>query len=641
MQFAVPRYLILLSSALGLLAACRDAKVTEPAGVGAAITVSVSPTLEPAIRTQVTSYLGVGGVVPATGTAALPADTGRPSIVFALDQAEQPILAGYSTVGGGTVLDAQSSAVVLARLVLADTGTTTGALEAQIVALAGFPAFVDSVRMRAARRLPLLTTAANVQEAVAVTAPLRPVVDLPPDAKVSASVVASTSAPTASRPVFARYGYVIGERQAPLAIPRTDRRTVTVNNALLIPVKLTTPFGLVRIGAAEFCFFCLTNRGIQKESGSFEAPAEGAMNVTVQMDRELFLAQGVLDAGGKILEGLGKLGMDKTAVSQFVLTSNDVTLEAVAALIEGKSPLEATIVAAEYLLGEEYQTLLMSGVMRLNIPRVQKLPLLKSIRALSGFYSTLLKVDGWAVIAVKYPMAVRFWSNSPETAVWCVEDGRLYGGCGRRIEVTPTSVRVGVGSAPLAASAMVFDDAGRYLDERVVTWTSVDTGIVRVSSAPTRTPTTSETTLTFGRPGATAVRVRAGTAAFDLQVAVADVDSTAIYAQSVLGLWSVSLSGVSRRLEIRASGVGAYQVAPVPNGFGGVQCPGIYSPPSANGWCEYGMTWSIQKTTGRYYLMDGGFWNFSTNERRDPLTIGGSGFTTYTSTGAVSRVFTR
>ncbi len=217
----------------------------------------------------------------------------------------------------------------------------------------------------------------------------------------------------------------------------------------------------------------------------------------------------------------------------------------------------------------------------------------------------------------------------------CFEAGQLLPGCVESIAISPSDFEVGLGETG-QLTAVAYDAAGKVLN-RAVTWESSDQDILTVTN-----PSGYYQGLKEGGPVTVSAitgqgpSMRRGTT----QVTVTATDSTAIYEQAVLGVWTVSLldGTASYQAELLPGGKTVYRV-PYSEAQG--YCPN--TGPPVNGNCEYRAKWEIRRYD-RYYLFDGGFWHPAYDwEDRDPLTMPVGSFTTYSNLrdGAPSRRFTR
>lgn len=228
--------------------------------------------------------------------------------------------------------------------------------------------------------------------------------------------------------------------------------------------------------------------------------------------------------------------------------------------------------------------------------------------------------------------AVRTFTATVAIPSVCHESGGTYRGCVDRVEITPSSQAIGIGTT-FPFTARVWDHFGSEVTGRPLQWSSTPASVATIGVS-----TGIATGVAEGEAVIAAVSTGQAQRRAVALLKVADVDSTAIYEQAVLGRWTVSsISSPSStypwELSMEPSGAGddwKKATYHVPAAFHvDWYCPNSSATP-VNGVCPYAGSWRIVRSNGRYYLMDSGFWHPAYGgEPRDPLTFPVTGFTTY------------
>ena len=556
--------------------------------------IEISPSVDASTRTQVATFLGLAGSLPASGSGALAMPEGARSAVFAMNASGEPVFGAMVAPGSTVALDARSSALLLTRLVAPPSLIVAGgaaALEAQFAAEPGFQALVDSVASRATRGLSLTNTPESIEQAAAVANGL--LAPQPAAARLRATATATASDPEASVARFLLYPDVTAD-PAVAALPSVGGGTVTLHSGLAAPLKFATPAGELKIDRAVLCPSCWRTAGFTSETGQFAVPQDGKLAVTVDLDRDMVVVQTVLDMAGVIFAKLSDKIPSKDTGAKAVMKALGGLLNGLRSLLTGKKPSDIAPVFVDFF---KTNSPALAAAFATLVPDWKEVLVGKAVTAAASPVMRSI-VDGIKLasaaqkIGLTYAAALPYWSEDPEQAEWCIEDRGLYGGCSDRILVSPEKVTLEVDKGQ-ELFAVVYDAMGRILSGRKVGWASDATTVATIPAGP------SQTAAVTGRKDGTATVIATVFSAVrgkitDNTTVVVGVDSTAIYKAVLAGkTFGVAVDygseGVEQHvLTLNSDGTGAYIYADLPEQ-------------------KFSMTWTVTKANGRYYFVDRGF----------------------------------
>lgn len=485
-----------------------DPSEQEPEITGPSVTVQIGESVDAATRGHVKDFVGLGGVAPASGSGQVAVPDSTRSPVLAVNSNGEAVLAALVLPGTTATLDARSSALLLTRIVVDPSVLSDGGaadLEARITAQAGFQALVDSVAARASRGLPLMDNEANIVQALAVAAGIVPASPARTGPDGRASLAATAAEP--SRALFRSFSYVIPSG-APVTAPYTAGGQVTLTNNLLVPVRFSTPGGEVQISAAEFCVACWGIADFTPSTATFVVPEDGAFDISARLDQEQMVLQAVLDFTGILFARITDQVPDKHKAGKLLMGFIETKVEAVLSLAQGKSPSEALGVIFEWAASEATVAEFKKTFAAL-LPKTDAVAMDLILDDVLKAINQVQTLGERSRMAVSYATAWKYWGEKPETATWCIEEAKLYGGCSDKVVIAPAEVTLKKKDEAAQLFATVYDAEGRVLEGKKVEWTSSAPALVSVaeeaavSTAATALADTGKVTVTAKSSGKT------------------------------------------------------------------------------------------------------------------------------------------
>jgi hypothetical protein len=443
----------------------------EPAPVPSwAVVINLSQELSPATTARVSQYLSLGGSVAAKTDARLDILPGGHSAVFAIDATGTPLLGAMILPGTTAEIGARSSALLAVRLVAPPDAVVPGEaadLERRIALLPGFQTLVDSVNARASRGISLTGHIPTLEEAHSLA---RGLTDTD-RSRLMASQVSTSGAPQFSVAEFTTFTAVTA-----LGAPE---RKVNLSNGMFAPLRVSVPEGDIRLARREICYTCWPWNIIAPETGDFKVARDGPLEITVALDRDVVIAQTLFDLVGIAFGKLSDMPIDKSVAANLAFFKINTSISVLEQLTSGKPVDEIGPILLKWLVdnAETIADIFVSLYPRLSKSAITE----KLIHALPGI-GTAVGLINLTTAALSFGTAFKYWSER-ETANWCIEDERLYGGCSHSVEITPSEMTLAFNERALL-TATVFDADGRVLKDKKAGWTSSRPDILNVPADP-------------------------------------------------------------------------------------------------------------------------------------------------------------